>query len=245
MVSISLRQNRAAAPDQNTAVSPAQLDRVSGSDPAHDQTRDANRHEPRHLRHRPGDDWEIGGRPHDPADPGPYGSPGWQQDRRTGRHRRGELPDPLPSDDQRPRREPRPRPEPYRFDKLREDAWDRFLTVSAPLAAAHTTPHPHQRSVRGRQAGLVWAVWNLLVRRLFVLLNGTTEDRGERHRSPSPLGTPHPSQNAERGHAGLPAAAPPMLPRQTCPADRAERAAAMARALAGARRARAEATAWA
>lgn len=56
-------------------------------------------YEPPHLRHRPGDTFEIGGKPHDPHDPGPYGSPGWFQDRRTGRHRRGELPDPLPEDE--------------------------------------------------------------------------------------------------------------------------------------------------
>jgi hypothetical protein len=31
-------------------------------------------------------------RPHDPLDPGPYGSPGWYADKRTGRHRRDELP---------------------------------------------------------------------------------------------------------------------------------------------------------
>jgi hypothetical protein len=53
------------------------------------------RNEPPHLRHRPGDTWIIDrDRLHDPLDPGPYGSPGWYADKRTGRHRRGELPDP-------------------------------------------------------------------------------------------------------------------------------------------------------
>lgn len=52
------------------------------------------RYEPPHLRHQPGDTWVIDrNRPHDPLDPGPYGSPGWYPDDRTGRHRRGELPD--------------------------------------------------------------------------------------------------------------------------------------------------------
>jgi hypothetical protein len=137
------------------------------SDPA------SPRYEPPHLRHRPGDTWEIGGKPRDPDDPGPYGSAGWRPDSRTGRHRRDELPDPIPPWEQpqqdratapepappvvpdRPSREPRRRsrfwpaddeepvntdaaPErPYRFSKLQEDAWDRFVIKSAELAAAH------------------------------------------------------------------------------------------------------------
>ncbi|WP_205325857.1 hypothetical protein [Glycomyces sp. YM15] len=55
------------------------------------------RYEPDHLRHKPGDDWLIDKtRPYDVLDPGPFGSPGWFPDRRTGRHRRDELPDPIP-----------------------------------------------------------------------------------------------------------------------------------------------------
>ncbi|MEV3937837.1 hypothetical protein AB0K52_17880 [Glycomyces sp. NPDC049804] len=58
------------------------------------------RYEPMHLRHRPGDTWIIDtNRPYDPFDPGPYGSPGWYKDERTGRHRRDETPDPLPAED--------------------------------------------------------------------------------------------------------------------------------------------------
>jgi hypothetical protein len=202
-------------------------------------------YEPPHLRHRPGDTWEIGGKPHDPDDPGPFGSDGWRPDPRTGRHRRDELPDPIPpweqdpaaareaepapspertqeeaplvepgrpparlvesgsrsddrggshrpppwgrrgrpipsdpddpepseedsprsrfwSDDEHPRGKARSSrtsvepgwisgscdtpadddsesedPPPHRFSKLREDAWDRFMIKSAPLAAAH------------------------------------------------------------------------------------------------------------
>lgn len=58
------------------------------------------RYEPMHLRHRPGDTWIIdANRPHDPFDPGPFGSPGWYKDERTGRHRRDETPDPLPAEE--------------------------------------------------------------------------------------------------------------------------------------------------
>ncbi|MDN3241314.1 hypothetical protein [Glycomyces tritici] len=53
------------------------------------------RFEPPHLRHRPGDTWIIDReRPHDPLDHGPFDSPDWRPDNRTGRHRRGEQPDP-------------------------------------------------------------------------------------------------------------------------------------------------------
>jgi hypothetical protein len=84
------------------------------------------RYEPPHLRHRPADTWIIDrDRPCDPLDPGPYGSPGWYADKRTGRHRRGELPDPPPeakptaSKDRRsagstPERTGKPRPMPGR-----------------------------------------------------------------------------------------------------------------------------------
>ncbi|MBO3734156.1 hypothetical protein [Glycomyces niveus] len=57
------------------------------------------RYEPMHLRHKVGDTWIIdANRPYDPFDPGPYGSPGWYKDERTGRHRRDETPDPLPAE---------------------------------------------------------------------------------------------------------------------------------------------------
>jgi hypothetical protein len=57
------------------------------------------RYEPMHLRHKPGDTWIIDtNRPYDPFDSGPYGSPGWYKDERTGRHRRDETPDPLPAE---------------------------------------------------------------------------------------------------------------------------------------------------
>jgi hypothetical protein len=190
------------------------------------------RYEPMHLRHRPGDTWIIDtNRPHDPFDPGPFGSPGWYPDQRTGRHRRDETPDPLPaegwvnpgnawfpgtadwpepeaaqatpprrSDRDRPRtgdggndRRPTPprscRPEPapeaeepepdqrgqcrfwntehqdtasgeHRFSKLRESSFDRFMTNSATLHAAHYAPvKPY---LRERVAwGLRWLLWVL------------------------------------------------------------------------------------
>ncbi|MDN3241840.1 hypothetical protein [Glycomyces tritici] len=201
------------------------------------------RYEPMHLRHKPGDDWLIdNNRPYDVLDPGPFGSPEWFPDRRTGRHRRDELPDPIPwweteeepekaewakhaealydrrtrttrerearednrRDDtdppeppsrqsavseERPHRQQSPRPQPWsrsepearepfhesspsqtrpqrrphlprqadrrttgipeepphRFEKLREDAWDRFIDKSADLAAAHRSPAAIER----------------------------------------------------------------------------------------------------
>jgi hypothetical protein len=66
------------------------------------------RYEPMWLRHKPGDTWMIGGKPFDPDDPGPYGNPRWRPDRRTGRHRRGEQPDPIPPWDRQPGDPPSP-----------------------------------------------------------------------------------------------------------------------------------------
>lgn len=201
------------------------------------------RYEPMHLRHQAGDTWIIDtNRPHDPYDPGPYGTPGWYRDERTGRHRRDETPDPLPAHDwtppqdawfpgtadwpepgaspkERPERSasrggadrppggrpgpsgegepPRPwgrrsappapdadrrtakrpggreergfdargelRADGYRFSKLREDAFDRFMVQSAQLRAAHF--QPERPYLRER------AAW-LLRRLLWVLACG-------------------------------------------------------------------------
>lgn len=87
------------------------------------------RYEPMHLRHKPGDTWIIdANRPYDPYDPGPYGSPGWYQDERTGRHRRDETPDPLPAEDWVPPEDAWfpgttdwPEPEPHTRTDLRDD----------------------------------------------------------------------------------------------------------------------------
>ncbi|GAA2140046.1 hypothetical protein [Glycomyces algeriensis] len=75
---------------------------------------DSPRYEPPHLRHRPGDTWIIDrDRPHDLLDPGPFGSEGWLPDSRTGRHRRGELPDPpRETEDDQPRSDRAHRPSP-------------------------------------------------------------------------------------------------------------------------------------
>jgi hypothetical protein len=100
-------------------------------------------------RHRKGDAYLIGGKPYDPLDPGPWlwkADPGFQPDRRTGRHRRGELPDPLPET-----RRPRLYLEPAAaFGNLREDAWTRFLDGSAVLAQAHTAPRKPSFATRVR-----------------------------------------------------------------------------------------------
>ncbi|THV41920.1 hypothetical protein [Glycomyces buryatensis] len=194
------------------------------------------RYEPMYLRHRLSDTWIIDtDRPYDPDDPGPFGSSGWRPDRRTGRHRRNELPDPLPPsesdmpvpeysevvalsvrrwseaevqalhaerdhDDARtpdggqranrrresagagtppPPQTPTPTPTPKdrnrfwpdadrqagsedgeapRFSPLREQAFKRFMTKSADLAAAHHETDPP--SFRQRLAHLIaWAWW--------------------------------------------------------------------------------------
>jgi hypothetical protein len=88
-------------------------------------------------RHRPGDTWMIGGKPYDPDDPGVWPwkpDPTYRRDRRTGRHRRGELPDPLPTTEntalqakahratlpQQPITERKPRPSPPPASKTYE-----------------------------------------------------------------------------------------------------------------------------
>ncbi|WP_026923428.1 hypothetical protein [Glycomyces arizonensis] len=172
------------------------------SDPA------SPRYEPPHLRHQPGDTWEIGGKPHDPEDPGPYGTPGWYQDRRTGRHRRNELPDPIPpwETDEHDQVEPvpshqaepdRPSPsphrrywndtdEPHRFSRLREDAWDRWLIDSEPLAEAH---HHTGTAKGGPLATALLRAFGWIV----ALLTGAraTEHESARPVAPEPTADPH------------------------------------------------------
>ncbi|MFC3493016.1 hypothetical protein [Glycomyces rhizosphaerae] len=240
------------------------------SDPA------SPRYEPPHLRHKPGDTWIIDrNRPHDPDDSGSFGSPGWRPDPRTGRHRRDELPDPIPpweaggaAQDNaeeaagqadvpevgggeppwRPRRrtstpapepepeaiaspapharpglpitpdrsEPTPRrsprfwqeeqeerkeersgretaqEEPWRFEKLREDAWDRFVIKSSELAAAHwadrrTLEYQHR-----------WPV--AMVLRMFRWLTAVVEGRSANKASVS-VATPLPVPRQVQPHA--------------------------------------------
>ena len=70
------------------------------------------------VRHPSGHVLRTG--PYDEFDPGPWPwrpDNSFRPDTRTGRHRRGEAPDP--------------------FTKLREDAWTRFLETSEILAQAH------------------------------------------------------------------------------------------------------------
>lgn len=89
--------------------------------------------------------YEFRTAPYDDLDPGPWPwRPGaeYRRDLRTGRHRRDEAPDPLPTVE---RTRPRPRPHPTLapadpFARLREEAWARFLESSAPLAVAHLAP---------------------------------------------------------------------------------------------------------
>lgn len=154
-------------------------------------------YEPDHLRHRPGDTFEIGGRPHDPQDPGTYGSPGWYQDRRTGRHRRNELPDPLPPEAEKPRpgRHRRfwgghedERADRYAddfelsfgFSPLQEDAWERWLIDSEPLAAAHTA----RRAAVDREIGRTAALVVRLVQWIVAVFAPSVDDDEEPQRKP-------------------------------------------------------------
>jgi len=165
---------------------------------------DSPRYEPPHLRHQP-------------DDTGVFGSPGWQPDSRTGRHRRGELPDPIPplNDDAKTERAVRgseapplprsprfwggtgrssarswteehdedetadgevPQDKPYRFSKLREDAWNQFLIKSEPLAAAHRTndrtTHHTTQSALDRECGPVLRPWIELIRWVISVIRG-------------------------------------------------------------------------
>lgn len=223
------RRFRAAAAASASAAAEPRADQPTTTDlnPSNPHREPTHPHrEPDHLRHQPGDTWIIDKRrPYDVLDPGPYGSPGWFPDRRTGRHRRDELPDPIsqheideepdkaewadraealyerrtritrgrearearealevreaaPAEPRRPdeskhaeepkrsdrsgppysgsgstrwARKPAPEPSPdvpYRFSKLREDAWHQFLIKSEPLAAAHHASRPPGRMAR-------------------------------------------------------------------------------------------------
>ncbi|WP_199042910.1 hypothetical protein [Glycomyces salinus] len=194
------------------AIEPAGRVSFDASHPENDPSHP--RYEPPHLRHQPGDTWQIGGKPHDPDDSGPYGNPLWRPDSRTGRHRRGELPDPLPPETE-PESSPPPvdRPSPgprrsgfwnephqdrqhpqegHRFDRLREDAWGAFMTDSAPLAAAHHT-RPVRRSGQtalDREAGLALVMWIRLARWLFALIRSLNT-------RPEPKPGPEPEAGAE------------------------------------------------
>ncbi|WP_156926109.1 hypothetical protein [Glycomyces arizonensis] len=169
-------------------------------------------YEPDHLRHRPGDTFEIGGRPHDPQDPGAYGTPGWYQDRRTGRHRRNELPDPLPPEAEKPRpgRHRRfwvgPDAEAadryaddfelsFGFTALQEDAWERWLIDSEPLAAAHTT-----RSAAVDRESRTAAFVVRLVQWIVAVFAPSADEEEEQHRKPSPSAPPLPAPRTGNGY---------------------------------------------
>ncbi|HEX2144037.1 MAG TPA: hypothetical protein VHG10_05965 [Glycomyces sp.] len=106
------------------------------------------RYEPMWLRHKPGDTWMIGGKPFDPDDPGPYGNPRWRPDRRTGRHRRGEQPDPIPPWDWREGDPPSPD---FARTRVKWDAhgdWtpERIAASGRPEDGAGSIPeHPDYR----------------------------------------------------------------------------------------------------
>lgn len=248
------------------------------------------RYEPMHLRHKAGDTWIIDtNRPYDPYDPGPYGSHSWYKDQRTGRHRRDELPDPLPAedwvtpkdawfpgtadwpepvppqrntsvrsrprdDDDRPwsgrrasdserpvRRRPRVPDQPtgeaggYRFSKLREDAFDRFMIGSAELRAAHFQPEGTYLRER-----MLWALRWALAILTCGLAPAPVAARASRCERPAPQPGPMQSTIVE---------AAPTIPAQRPPSSHVGVAAgplpgsAMAAAIGGARAARTAITA--
>ncbi|WP_205326716.1 hypothetical protein [Glycomyces sp. YM15] len=96
------------------------------------------RYEPMHLRHKPGDTYLIDrARPYDVLDPGPFGSPGWFPDRRTGRHRRDELPDPIPW------WEIEEEPEKAEWAEQAEALWERRTRITREREARErTAPEP-------------------------------------------------------------------------------------------------------
>jgi hypothetical protein len=102
------------------------------------------RYEPPHLRHRPGDTWIIDrDRPNDSLDPGPFGSPDWRPDNRTGRHRRSELPDPPRDiDPNRPRSERATRPSPGPTSEGGVGLWP------SPGTGGNEPPEPPERPRR-------------------------------------------------------------------------------------------------
>lgn len=113
------------------------------------------RYEPMWLRHKPGDTWMIGGKPVDVHDPGPFGNPLWRPDRRTGCHRRGELPDPIPPWEWQPGDPPSPD---FARTRIRWDAhgdWtpERIAASGRPEDGAGTIPErPQYQPRRHREA---------------------------------------------------------------------------------------------
>lgn len=111
------------------------------------------RFEPPHLRHRPGDTWVIDrNRPHDPFDPGPFGLPEWYPDERTGRNRRGELPDDPKPPAQQPvlqpsdrAEEPRPIRPGFRPSPERKSVPPGFSADPSPEEVEPETPNPPRR----------------------------------------------------------------------------------------------------
>jgi hypothetical protein len=102
--------------------------------------------------------YEFRTAPYDAADPGPWPwrpTAEYQRDLRTGRHRRDEAPDPLPTKPgalHKRRPSPRPAPPADPFASLREQAWTRFLEHSESLARAHDTKRTEPRTLRARLA---------------------------------------------------------------------------------------------
>lgn len=121
-----------------------------------------NRHTGGVSRPWPGDSlcaetWVIErNRPYDPLDPGPYGSFKWYPDERTGRHRRGELPDPPVDVEEAPTRRLLPNSDPEVRQPRRPSPGTEAMRPSPgsgarrPSPAVETEPDSEEPTVRRR-----------------------------------------------------------------------------------------------
>ncbi|THV40874.1 hypothetical protein [Glycomyces buryatensis] len=147
MASVSVRQNPTFGPGRNGSA-PHSSNPPDSGDSAHPASSDFSQVAPNELTDsvlgKSADSYDVPPlqfgvefrsrtvRPHDPDDPGVFGTPGWRPDPRTGRHRRGELPDPLPPSNEETPEPSRPSAGPP-HQANPEPAWP---PVSAPRPAA-------------------------------------------------------------------------------------------------------------
>ena len=166
---------------------------------------------------------------HDSRDRGFEAPRTWRSDRNTrytGRHRRDERPAVPPQ-----QFESCPDRGPFRFDRLREDAWDRFLLKSEELAVANRANLAALQRERGWQI----AQWVRIFRWLTAVIRSLATAQPHHYHRPGPA-TAKASRHLRRQ---------PNQARSVVSPDRhtylADRSARFARALRGAQRARAEA----
>jgi hypothetical protein len=84
-----------------------------------------------------------------------------------------------------------PEPPPFRFDKLREGAWDRFLVKSDELATAHRRTN----ALLQREGGWAFAMIVAFFQRLVAAIRGPMEAE-----APQPASAPDPLPQQRTGH---------------------------------------------